>query len=110
MLDRQKTFDTVVQHLRAQGQQAIVDGSCCYRTADGLKCAVGALIPDEAYTPDIEGMIAREQEIWSLIPGAEEADADFLYVMQFDLHDGGIKEQFFLSFARYHGLTYTPPQ
>jgi hypothetical protein len=33
-------------------------GHCMYRNPDGLKCAIGCLIPDEVYTPDMEGTIA----------------------------------------------------
>lgn len=29
---------------------------CMYRTDDGKKCAAGLLIPDECYTPQIEGL------------------------------------------------------
>lgn len=29
-------------------------GQCCYRTPEGYACAVGLLIPDEKYTPDMD--------------------------------------------------------
>lgn len=52
----QEVFDRVVAHLRAQGEKAISGtGLCLYRGADGRKCAVGCLIPDELYTPAVEG-------------------------------------------------------
>lgn len=37
--------------------EAYDDGArkCLYRTADGRKCAVGCLIPDELYRPRFEG-------------------------------------------------------
>ena len=51
----QKTFDTVATHLLKQGKRAMrVSGTCLYRTPDGLKCAVGCLIPEEMYSPDME--------------------------------------------------------
>lgn len=51
----QKTFDKVAAHLLTQNQKAItVDGRCKYRTDDGLKCAVGCLIPDDVYGPLLE--------------------------------------------------------
>ncbi|MGQ7794434.1 hypothetical protein ACUN0C_18670 [Faunimonas sp. B44] len=53
----QDTFDTVVRHLFAQGKQAHEYGVCRYRTYDGLKCAVGCLIPDEDYDPSFEGQL-----------------------------------------------------
>lgn len=55
-MNAQEIFDTVVTHLYTQGKQA-VDGEngCRYRTASGLKCAVGCLIPDDQYHPSMEG-------------------------------------------------------
>jgi hypothetical protein len=52
----QEILDTVARHLFAQGRPARdpVSGSCQYRTSDGLKCAVGALIPDEMYRPEMD--------------------------------------------------------
>ena len=54
-MTNQEAFDTVVRHLRNQGRQAIDDGRCSYLTQDGLKCAVGCLIPDDKYGTDFEG-------------------------------------------------------
>ena len=53
----QEIFDTVARHLFAQGTQAYdADvARCQYRGPDGTKCAVGCLIPDEAYDPEMEG-------------------------------------------------------
>lgn len=62
----QEIFDTVARHLFTQGERAGIvlddnsddefakDFSCQYRAPGGAKCAVGALIPDEAYSPDME--------------------------------------------------------
>lgn len=57
----QQIFDTVATHLFAQGEQAIDgQGSCVYRSDNGLKCAVGCLIPDESYTTEMEGNAAQD--------------------------------------------------
>ena len=32
------------------------NGSCRLHSADGRKCAVGSLVSDELYRPDIEGI------------------------------------------------------
>lgn len=52
-------FERVKAHLLQQKVAARVDdrrtSSCAYRGKGGLKCAIGCLIPDEAYTPVIEG-------------------------------------------------------
>ncbi len=54
----QETFDKVVKHLFTQGRRSTApdNGACMYRSADGLKCAIGVLIPDEKYDPSFEGM------------------------------------------------------
>lgn len=59
-MTRQEIFDRVVRHLLSQKQKAAIDDvygntRCRYRTPDGLRCAVGCLIPDDAYDPSIEG-------------------------------------------------------
>ena len=55
----QEIFDLVVEHLFTQGRPAY-DGNrgCMYRTHDGLRCAVGVLIPDDFYDPAFEKNIA----------------------------------------------------
>ena len=55
-MNAQEIFDTVVTHLYTQGKQADDGmGGCMYRTVGGLKCAVGCLIPDDQYHPNMEG-------------------------------------------------------
>lgn len=64
----QQVFDYVAKFLLAQGKAAIVGTKsvCRYRTDDGLKCAVGCLIPDEDYDTSWEGpalnMLLRETD------------------------------------------------
>jgi len=58
-MTNQEIYDKVLTHLRRQGRAAVAieDGepSCRYRDGLGGMCAVGCLIPDEVYTPEIEG-------------------------------------------------------
>jgi hypothetical protein len=51
----------MVDHLATQKARAWSEdnGTCGYRTETGLMCAVGCLIPDELYDPEIEGDIDR---------------------------------------------------
>ncbi len=58
-LNPQAVFETVARHLFAQSRQALVDGECYYRTPDGLRCAAGCMIPDEAYDPAMENKLIR---------------------------------------------------
>lgn len=59
----QEAFDIVVTHALKQNERALInpegedsdDCSCRYRTPNGLKCFVGALIPDDHYHPEMEG-------------------------------------------------------
>ena len=51
----QELFNKVSLHLLTQGQMSLnADGLCAYRGENGLMCAAGVLIPDEAYTPNME--------------------------------------------------------
>lgn len=55
-MDRQEAFDKIVAHLRHQKMRSIgPDGYCLYRGPNNTKCAVGALIEDCDYDPDMEG-------------------------------------------------------
>lgn len=61
-LTQQDIFNTVYVHLLIQNKASAEDpatvagvGSCLYRGPNGLKCAVGAVITDEEYTPKMEG-------------------------------------------------------
>lgn len=57
-MEAQEIFDTVATHLLKQGRRATnpdIPEMCVYRGANGTKCAVGVLIPDEAYDPVMEG-------------------------------------------------------
>lgn len=56
----QEIFDKVINHLLQQGGPALNynyddDPVCRYRSNNGLKCAVGCLIPDDQYDPLMEG-------------------------------------------------------
>ena len=56
-MELQEIFDKVSAHLLRQGERSVVvDGynMCMYRSAHGLKCAAGCLIPDDVYHPDME--------------------------------------------------------
>lgn len=57
-MNPQEIFETVKNHLLTQGKKAKAASTfntCKYRTQDGLKCAVGCLIPDDKYMPEFDG-------------------------------------------------------
>jgi hypothetical protein len=56
--NHQEIFDRVAEHLLTQNQRSSVQtisspNSCRYRLGE-LKCAIGCLIPDELYDPEME--------------------------------------------------------
>lgn len=57
MLTAQEIYDRAAAHLLAQNRPAMNEsGQCFYRTADGLRCAVGGLLNPEIDTTPFEGM------------------------------------------------------
>ena len=68
---RQEAFDVMVSGLIKQGKPSydIQTMGCMYNNHDGQKCAVGMLIPDEFYSPTLEGC-----GVLSLIYKAEKGD------------------------------------
>lgn len=50
-MSKQEIFTRVAVHLLRQGEPSMNSGQCQYRGPNGLKCAVGVLIPDELCTP-----------------------------------------------------------
>ena len=55
-MKKQEIFDTVAAHLIKQKRRSADKHGCwVYHGVDNLKCAVGCLIPDEIYTPEMEG-------------------------------------------------------
>lgn len=52
----QEVFDTVYKHLMTQKAQSLdfEELNCKYRGEDGMKCAIGCLIKDEEYRPEME--------------------------------------------------------
>lgn len=55
-MTNQEIFDKVSKHLLEQAMPAFdpITNGCRYRGANGTKCAVGCLIKDEFYSPDLE--------------------------------------------------------
>lgn len=56
MLTDQEIFDKSTTHLFEQGCKSLFDnGTCAYRSEEGLMCAAGVLIKDEFYSKQLEG-------------------------------------------------------
>lgn len=56
-MDTQTVVDKVLKHLWDQGEcsRDPFINACAYRGRNGTKCAIGILIPDEIYLPEMEG-------------------------------------------------------
>ena len=53
-LTYQEAFDTMLAHVRQQGRPAVGEQNICRYRQGELKCAVGALIPDDRYQPGFD--------------------------------------------------------
>lgn len=99
-MTKQEVFDKVATHLLTQKKRSYDNGACVYRAKDGSMCAAGCLIPDEEYTPDLEGWHVTacyadhgyfkatppRPEFVKLFEGWDEDVVAFLRVLQ-DVHD-----------------------
>lgn len=76
-MKRQEVFDTVTRHLLTQGKKAeeFPSRTCVYHSPKGLKCAIGCLIPDSLYSPDLEGKTAHSLVIWYTLEEAKVVPA-----------------------------------
>ena len=96
----QEAFNTMVKHLRAQGVPSIdYRIGCLYRGPNGLKCAVGCLISDEEYRPNMEMIKASVLIRDGLISGLGEVNLDLLDDVQ-RLHDRSHPDQWEDGFRR----------
>ena len=75
-MTHQEIFTKVKNHLLTQNRRAMQRLVCRYRTDEGLKCAIGCLIPDNLYTAKIEFITVNV-----LCAGGVEG---FDYLKQFD--------------------------
>lgn len=96
---KQQMFDAVARHLLTQNQKCHdAEGvHCAYRGPNGLKCAIGALIPDDVYTSEMEGFTASalrsklDADLGDRLPWPKKLDG-FAGLLQ-KVHDEGLPEQ-----------------
>lgn len=124
-MTEQEIFDNVVAHARKQKVRAAIEGKsettyiCKYRTEDGLKCFVGALIKDEHYLPRVEGQSITSLYVVDALKasgvlenGYSERKINLLTSLQL-VHDRTLPYQWeeeLQWLAGEYGLTYTPPK
>lgn len=64
-MTKQELYSKVRRHLLKQKKQSIDWQStrCAYRGSDGLKCAIGCLIPERRYKKTFEGKSVTAKEV-----------------------------------------------
>jgi len=108
-MTNQEAFDVMVRHLRKQGCKSLsASGRCVYRGPRGLRCAVGALIPDDEYCMNLEYWGASW--VQKKVPALEGISTDILEEMQMihDSDDPMTWERYFAAAAKSFGLTLPP--
>lgn len=124
MRSKQETFDLVLDGMRKQGRPSFDGVNCRYRSDDGCKCAVGLLIPGDAYDPEMEDQFLVHRDYATirgqilLMDALEGHEISILRPVQM-AHDkacltsrGPFMAEFEANMARiaeFHGLEYTPP-
>ena len=109
-MNNQEAFNIMVNHLRKQNKKSVdsLSDKCLYRGPNGLKCAIGCLIPDDEYSPLMEGKVISS--IHKKVSTLKNLDRYFLVSMQ-DIHDQYYISQWeteFYRVARIYGLTLPP--
>lgn len=68
-----QAFKTVKAHLLKQMSPALEGGVCQYRTSDGKKCAVGALIPDAEYNKGFDPPARENDTTYGCLDDVQQA-------------------------------------
>ena len=81
-----KMIIDIIPHFLQQTAPAMEMGSCQYRTSDGNKCFIGALIPDWKYTEEMEDTDALNRLVFKTISKLGYNDPYFAVLLQ-NIHD-----------------------
>ena len=106
-LTLQEAFNAVWERAKDK-VKAVTDNNwadCLYRAKDGRKCFMGVLIPDEEYTPDMEG--DGILQIIDKLPCLKGLNVEYLNDLQI-IHDGYSTDKWedkLKDFALIHNLT-----
>lgn len=110
-MTKQEILDKVCERAKdprkAKANRHEKDTLCAYRAKDGLKCFVGALLPDELYSPTLEGQSACSLPL-PVVDYFGPANMGFLDDLQ-QVHDQWEPEEWearLRLIAKEHGLEY----
>lgn len=112
--DAQEVFDTMIATMRANGKR-IKDEPCVYR-ADGMKSAIGSLIPDAEWTSALEGQLIFDLIQRSVSPLSKETIDLLIKHLSLcitmrsteNLVEPRFWEEQFAKYAHEHRLLYVP--
>lgn len=117
-LTLQEVFDKVLEHSRQMTElslEIVKSGypCCLYRASNGNKCFIGALIPDELYSEQMEGcgvneLMVRFPELKKMFNIKDESALEDLQL----IHDSHFddREEKLENFAATYGINYTEPR
>lgn len=102
-MDKQAIYNQVRDHLLKQGEQSRqparpstfgpVEGVCAYRGEGGKMCAVGCLIKDEFYSPELENKTCDTPQVAEVLGKSgiptDWKTIDFLRDLQ-EIHDSDL--------------------
>lgn len=116
-MNRQDIFNKVANHLLKQKERSLREGSdsCAYRGSNGLRCAIGCLIDDSNYSPNLEGLGAGHDSVCEAIARSQQTTLEpddwvFLHDLQ-RIHDAehvGNWGEELKRFAKNHELEFNP--
>lgn len=92
-MNKHEVFAKVKAHLLAQGKRSMGDNGCAYRGANGRMCALGCLIPDDKYVPEIEGSTICSWKVWACLPVEYSQEMESLLVALQRTHDQNDPEE-----------------
>ncbi len=116
-MDKQEIFTQVKKHLLKQNKQSLTSqsetGKCLYYGKEGMKCAIGALLPKWIYSKDMENkganaLITSNPEVGLLLGVEENTDIFFLDQLQ-EVHDAHLPKfwsEELKAFAEHWNLKY----
>jgi len=85
----------------AQGEKSLGEGGCLYRGPNGLKCAIGHLIPDSTYTSCIEDKtLCLGNRVSDVFPNKYKSNSQWIELFNNvqTQHDNAWEDDFVVSF------------
>jgi hypothetical protein len=88
VMNKQQIIDCVAKHFVSMKSPSLDGDSCKYRNKDGLRCAIGSLIPDDMYKPSFDegGLTLSEilrsnMDLWREITGLKTYSEEMMFFL-----------------------------